>query len=151
SLGKSGYESCADLEADQDFRERLEEIRLEAGRLMNLGDVSKKVVPKMSLVSAPVNGGHISTRTFIPHRCHAAIGVLGAVSVATACVLSGSVAAGITKMSDGEIRDMSIEHPSGEFSVNLLLDAQGNVVRAGLLRTARLLSRGEAYYHRDLI
>jgi len=146
ALGKTGYESCADLEADQVFRDRLEAIRLEAGKRMNLGDVSNKVVPKMSLISAPRAGGHVCTRTFIPHRCHVAIGVLGAVSVATACVLPGSVALGIASVPDGQTKHMSIEHPSGEFSVKLSLDDKGNVIRAGLLRTARLLSRGEAYY-----
>lgn len=146
ALGKTGYESCADLEADQIFRDRIETIRLEAGKSMNLGDVRNKVVPKMSLISAPRAGGHVCTRTFIPHRCHVAIGVLGAVSVATACVLPDSVALGIASVPDGQTKHMSIEHPSGEFSVELLLDDEGNVIRAGLLRTARLLSRGEAYF-----
>jgi 4-oxalomesaconate tautomerase len=146
ALDKTGYESCADLEADLVFCDRLEAIRLEAGKRMNLGDVYNKVVPKMSLISAPRAGGHVCTRTFIPHRCHAAIGVLGAVSVATACVLPDSVALGIASVPDGQTKHMSIEHPSGEFSVELSIDDEGNVIRAGLLRTARLLSRGEAYY-----
>ncbi|MDH3537924.1 MAG: 4-oxalomesaconate tautomerase, partial [Gammaproteobacteria bacterium] len=145
-MGKSGYESCQELEADNNFRERLEAIRIEAGVLMNLGDVLRKVVPKMSLISAPLNGGQVCTRTFIPHKCHAAIGVLGAVSVATACVMPDSVATGIASVPDGQTKKFSVEHPSGEFSVELSLDKDNNVIGAGLLRTTRLLSKGEAFY-----
>jgi len=144
-IGKSGYESCEELSADSKFRARLEAIRLRAGEMMNLGDVSAGVVPKMSLIAPPVAGGNVCTRTFIPHTCHAAIGVLGAVSVATACLLPGSVAEGIALTPDGNPKKMSVEHPSGEFTVELSLDEKGDVRKAGLLRTARLLCRGEAY------
>ncbi len=144
-LGKTGYESCAELSADDVFRQRLEAIRLKVGPMMHLGDVSHKVVPKMSLIAPPQVGGHVCTRTFIPHNCHAAIGVLGAVSVATACILPGSVAEGLAVVPAGSTKAISVEHPSGEFSVELQLDAQGQVARVGLLRTARLLSRGELY------
>jgi len=97
ACGISGYESRADLDANDALKKRLETIRLQAGELMNLGDVTEKSVPKMTLVAAPKNGS-ITTRTFIPHRCHASIGVLGAVSVATACVLEGSVAHAIARL-----------------------------------------------------
>lgn len=144
-LGRTGYETPAQLNGDTVLKARLERIRLEAGRLMHLGDVARKVVPKMCLIAPPQVGGVVQTRTFIPHVCHAAIGVLGAVSVATACVIPGTVAQGIAVLpSDGEI--YSVEHPSGEFSVTLEIDPRGDcpiVRRAGLLRTARLLSRGE--------
>lgn len=145
ALGKTGYETCAELSDDAEFRAKLEAIRLKAGLLMNLGDVTQKVVPKMTLIAPPQQGGHVSTRTFIPHTCHDAIGVLGAVSVATACILPNSVAAGLAVIPEGNPKHLSVEHPSGEFSVELLQDANGNVIKSGLLRTARLLSRGEVY------
>jgi 4-oxalomesaconate tautomerase len=114
---------------------------------MNLGDVANKTVPKMSLLSASVDGGAVSTRTLIPHRVHEAIGVLGAVSVATACLLPGSVAAGIADLPDGDTGiDVIVEHPTGFFTVTLDIDRSGvvpEVQRAALLRTARLLMRGE--------
>jgi 4-oxalomesaconate tautomerase len=146
SLGKSGYESPHDLDADQAFKARLENVRLAAGVLMGLGDVTRKVVPKMTLIAAPLAGGHVCTRTFIPHRCHAAIGVLGAVSVATACVMPGSVAAGIARIPQGSSRVMSVEHPSGEFTVTLEISGIGEsftVGRSGIVRTARALMQGQ--------
>jgi len=93
------------------------------------------------------------TRTFIPHDCHAAIGVLGAVSVATACILPGSVTQGIATVPEGRIKRMSVEHPTGEFSVTLEVggtSAQPTVLRAGLLRTARLILRGELLVPADV-
>jgi 4-oxalomesaconate tautomerase len=144
-LGRSGYETRDALNADEELKGRLEHIRLQAGPKMNLGEVSGKVVPKMSLIAAPMAGGVIHTRTFIPHVCHAAIGVLGAVSVATACVIPGTVAEGMAVLPEGN-NVYSVEHPSGEFSVTLDIDYSGpqpKVRKAGLLRTARLLSRGE--------
>lgn len=145
ALGKIGYETCAELSNDAEFRAKLEALRLKVGPLMNLGDVTHKVVPKMTLIAPPQRGGHVSTRTFIPHTCHDAIGVLGAVSVATACILPHSVAAGVAVIPEGNPKKLSVEHPSGEFSVELLQDSNGNVIKSGLLRTARLLSRGEVY------
>ncbi len=145
-FGISGYETPKELDADKRLKARVEAVRLQAGPLMNLGDVGAKVVPKMSLIAPAREGGHVCTRTFIPHDCHAAIGVLGAVSVATACILPGSVAEGIAVVPDGPIKQMSVEHPTGEFSVTLEVGgtaAQPAVLKAGLLRTARLILRGE--------
>jgi 4-oxalomesaconate tautomerase len=145
-FGITGYETPADLDANDELKAKLEQVRLAIGPRMNLGDVTKKVVPKMSLIAPARSSGHVSTRTFIPHDCHAAIGVLGAVSVATACILPGSVAEGIATVPDGTTKQMSVEHPSGEFSVTLEVGGTAEapkVVKAGLLRTARLIIRGE--------
>lgn len=148
-LGKTGAESPAELEADSALKARVERIRLALGPRMNLGDVAKKTVPKMSLVSAPLHGGALNTRTFIPHRVHEAIGVLGAVSVATACVLPGSVAAQLAGLDGaGGAHRLDIEHPTGFFTVNIDVTIDGGsltVQRAALLRTARKLMSGEVY------
>ena len=119
AFGKTGYETRDELNADAELKRALEAVRLEAGRRMGLGDVGDKVVPKMSLIAPARAGGSICTRTFIPHVCHASIGVLGAVSVATACVLPGSVAAAMTSPPVGGGSQISVEHPSGEFTVDL--------------------------------
>lgn len=144
-MGISGDESPKELEANATLRARLEAIRLKAGPLMNLGDVEKSSVPKMTMVSAPKNGGAISTRTFIPHSCHSSIGVLGAVSVATACLLPGSPAAELAQAGEGSRRSLSIEHPTGEMTVVATLDADGGVRSAAILRTARKLFDGTVF------
>jgi 4-oxalomesaconate tautomerase len=150
-LGKSGAETPAELEADPLLRERVEKLRLELGHRMNLGDVAKKTVPKMSLVSAPRAGGAVSTRTFIPHRVHDAIGVLGAVSVATAVVAPGSVAnrVAVRRAVAGSTTELiDIEHPTGSVTVAMQVAAEGGsirVERSALVRTARKLMRGEVF------
>jgi 4-oxalomesaconate tautomerase len=152
-FGLSGQESPEQLEANETLKQRVEAIRLAVGPRMNLGDVAKKTVPKMSLVSRAKHGGIISTRTFIPHRVHESIGVLGAVSVATACVTPGSVAAEVAGLRpvSGPQR-LEVEHPTGfftvEMDVDLLAGKGGDVIRvnrAALLRTARKLMSGQVF------
>lgn len=148
-FGKSGAETPAQLEADEALRQRIEAIRLAIGPRMTLGDVAKKTVPKMCLVSAPRAGGAICTRTFIPHRVHEAVGVLGAVSVATACAAPGTIAADVAHMpgARGAMR-IDVEHPTGFFTVDMDVAIDEGVVRvnrSALLRTARKLMRGDVY------
>jgi 4-oxalomesaconate tautomerase len=148
-FGKTGMESPSDLEADIDLKQRIETIRLILGPRMNLGDVVKKTVPKMILVSPPREGRAIATRSFIPHRVHEAIGVLGAVSVATACVLPGSVAADVAQLdaSPGATR-IEVEHPTGFFTVDMdvAMTPDGpRIARSALLRTARKLMQGQVF------
>lgn len=143
-LGIKGDETPEELENNAPLRARLEDIRLACGPLMNLGDVSQKTVPKMSMVTAPKSGA-ISTRTFIPHRCHKTIGVLGAVSVATACLLKNSPAFGLANTGQGSTRHLSIEHPTGEMTVVMKLDDQNTVQSAAILRTARKLMDGDVF------
>ncbi|MGI6856201.1 4-oxalomesaconate tautomerase [Mesorhizobium sp. 1B3] len=140
-LGVSGDEPPATLEADADLRKRLEAIRLKAGPLMNLGDVPEKTVPKMTMVSPARKSGAISTRTFIPHRCHSSIGVFGAVSVATACLLPAGPAAELAKIPSGAEKTLSIEHPTGQMSVVATMEDE-QIKRVAVLRTARKLFDG---------
>lgn len=144
-MGVSGDESPQRLEETPELRAKLEAIRLKCGPLMNLGDVSEKSVPKMTLVSAPKEGGAIGTRTFIPHRCHKTIGVLGAVSVATACLIEGSPAYDLAERGSGQERTLSVEHPSGEMTVVATLETNGAVKEAAILRTTRKLMDGEIF------
>lgn len=142
-FGLSGEESREALDADESLKARLEAIRLKAGPLMNLGDVAAKSVPKMTLVSPPKDGGTIGTRSFIPHRCHASIGVFAAVSVATACTLDDSVAAELARRpSDGRFL---IEHPTGAAEVLVQRAADGRIEGIGTLRTARKLMDGRVF------
>ena len=145
-IGRTGYETVAELNADVELKTRIEALRIKTGHLMGLGDVTTKNYPKMTLIAAPREGGSLCTRSFIPHVCHDAIGVLAAVTVGTACVLKGTVCEGVAVMVEqGDSKIVSVEHPTGEFSVELGLDPANpqNVTRAALLRTARLIMRGE--------
>jgi 4-oxalomesaconate tautomerase len=149
-MGRSGYESAEQLNADTDLKTRIEALRLQVSVLMGLGDVSAQNYPKMTMIAAPVHGGALCTRSFIPHVCHDAIGVLAAVTAATACVLQGTVCEGLVVMPTDENPSLSVEHPTGEFSVALQTRAAPHlpggheVTQAALLRTARLIMRGEA-------
>ncbi len=144
-VGATGYEDRETLDNDADLKKRIESIRLQAGTMMNLGDVADKSVPKMMLVAAPRDGGAVTVRSFIPKRAHASIGVLGAVSVATACLIPGSPAAAVATIPRGEVKTLSVEHPTGEMSCVLTLDAAGNVRSSALLRTARKLFDGMVF------
>ncbi len=144
-VGATGYEDRDTLDADTALKGRIEAIRLRAGPLMNLGDVTAQSVPKMMLVAPPAHGGAITVRSFIPHRAHATIGVLGAVSVATACLVPGSPAALVAAVPEGTRKTLSVEHPTGAMACVLELDADGRVETAALLRTARKLMDGNVF------
>ena len=144
-VGITGYEDRDSLDANASLKARIEAIRLKAGPLMNLGNVRDKSVPKMMLVAPPRHGGAVTVRSFIPLRAHATIGVLGAVSVATACLIEGSPAQAVATIPDGPRKTISVEHPTGEMSCVLEVDILGNVARAALLRTARKLMDGVVF------
>src|SRR5690606_7363875 len=128
-----------------EMRAKIEAIRLAAGPRMNLGDVKEKSVPKMMLVAPPQHGGAVTVRSFIPHRAHATIGVLGAVSVATACLVEGSPAAEVATIPGGSRKTLSVEHPTGEMTCWLEGNDEGDVTRAALLRAARKLMDGTVF------
>jgi 4-oxalomesaconate tautomerase len=148
-FGKTGSETPRALESDRQLKDRIEAVRLAVGPRMNLGNVADKTVPKMCLVAPPVGGGAIVTRTFIPHRVHESIGVLGAATVAAACLLPGSVAqqtAGLVATSG--IHRLTVEHPAGFLTVELEIEVRKSdvrLVRTALLRTARKLMAGRVF------
>jgi 4-oxalomesaconate tautomerase len=145
SVGKSGHESKKELDGDAALFQRIEAIRLEAGRRMGLGDVTGKVIPKIGLLAPPRAGGTVASRYFVPDKCHAAYAVTGAVCVASCVALSGSVADGIAIPTQGERRSIVIEHPTGSIQVELQVAGaalQLDVQRGGVVRTARRLFEG---------
>ncbi|GAA1959975.1 4-oxalomesaconate tautomerase [Microbacterium deminutum] len=145
-FGVDGTETPAELEADIDVADTVEDLRRAAGPLMGLGDVSGQTVPKMILVSAPRGGGAISTRAFIPRRVHTSIGVLMAASVAAGISIPGAVGSDLARLpGEGSI---DIEHPTGSFPARVSVgkDAQG--VWRGTstsIRTARKLFDGTVF------
>ncbi|MFA1540852.1 4-oxalomesaconate tautomerase [Actinomadura monticuli] len=137
-FGATGYET--DL---SHLRDRIQSLRLRAGELMGLGDVSASSVPKTTLVAPPRDGGMICTRTFIPLRMHTSIGVLGAVSVATALLIDGAAGHDLAEFPPPGT-PMSIEHPTGRLDVVVELDGTA-VRRSSIVRTARRLFDGTVF------
>jgi len=144
-VGVTGYEDRDTLDADTAMKAKVEAIRVKAGPLMNLGDVTEKSVPKMMLVAPPREDGAVSVRSLIPHRVHASIGVLGAVSVATACLIPGSPAAAVARVAEGRRKTLGVEHPTGVTECVVTVDEEGHPVEAGMLRTARKLMDGVVF------
>jgi 4-oxalomesaconate tautomerase len=151
ALGRTGYETVAELEADPELGHRVQALRLAAGPLMGLGDVSATSVPKISLIAPPADGGTVCTRTFIPIRVHDSIGVLGAISVATALLLDGAAGADLAAVKPGQTR-FDIEHPTGHLEVEAEVDTTSQpptVIRSGVVRTARKLFDGTVFARRS--
>ena len=144
-VGRTGYETRDQLDKDTELKARIEAIRLAVGPMMNLGDVTAQTVPKMILLAPPREGGVVSTRSFIPHRAHATIGVFAAVSVATACLLPDSPAHSLARIPDGTTKLMLVEHPTGASPVSLTTDVHDGktvVTEAAIISTARALFEG---------
>ena len=145
-FGLTGYESVEELNSNREFYNRVEPIRLKAGELMGMGDVSQSVTPKIGLLSKPRGKGLISVRYFMPWECHPTLAVTGSQCVTACCMLPGTVADGLSDNMPESSADISIEHPSGEIVVSLDFDREAESVNFnsfGLIRTARLLARGE--------
>jgi len=145
-LGLSGREKPAALDADTALLERLEALRLQAGRMMGLGDVSNSVIPKPVLVSAGDSPNSVTSRYFTPRRCHASHAVTGAIGVASAFALPGTVASA-TAREPGR-HALVVLHPAGQIDVEVELKGTGQdatVERAALVRTARKIMEGELH------
>ncbi len=145
-LGVTGFESRDELDENRALFERMEALRLEAGRRMGLGDVTRSVTPKIGLLAAPRAGGTVTARYFMPWECHPSMAVTGAQCLAACTLLPGGIAEGLAQPPEGSPAGIRIEHPSGEIEAMMDYAREGGELRinaAGLLRTARLLARGE--------
>ena len=152
-FGLTGYESAAELDANREFYARMEPIRREAGQRMGMGDVSNSVTPKFAIVAPPRDGGTLTARYFMPRNCHPTMAVTGAQCIAACALTPGSVAEGLAVQPEGAPAVVAIEHPTGKIDVTVdyLIDLDGFTLRsAGLLRTARLLARGEVFVPRSV-
>jgi len=149
ALGKTGYETPAELDADAELLQRLESIRLQAGRAMGLGDVTQMVIPKPVLLSPARHGGSLNTRYFMPHNCHRSLAATGAIGLASACALPGSVAFDLAPVHGVAL--VRLEHPGGQIEVSLECaeDEPPETMRASLIRTARRLFTGDVFVPRS--
>nr|ELR5047313.1 4-oxalomesaconate tautomerase [Providencia rettgeri] len=143
-MNKTGYETAEQLETDGEFMQKLEAIRIKAGAAMGLGDVSKKVIPKPILVSPAIHGGTINVRYFMPHKCHGALAVTGAIAIATSTLLPDSI---VKQYIDSvDMKNIAIEHLSGMFEVSLTPKSDfPEGLQASIIRTARKLFEGDAF------
>lgn len=151
-FGITGTETAAELDANRALYEKMETIRLKAGALMGMGDVTKSVTPKIGLVAAPVDGGTALTRYFMPWNCHPSLAVTGSQCLAACLLCPGTVAEGIVPPPNTASVRMYLEHPMGKLEV--LMDTRNDgttfgVVSAGLTRTARKLAAGEVFVPRS--
>ncbi len=147
-VGKTGYESAAELDADGVFFARMEAMRMEAGRRMGLGDVTGKVVPKMAMLAAPREGGNVAARYFVPHKTHAAFAVTGGLCVSSCVLVPGTVADGLAERPQGDDCTVVIEHPTGLIDVAMTSKPHGNaveIISGGVVRTARKLMQGNIF------
>jgi 4-oxalomesaconate tautomerase len=148
SFGLTGHESHEELAADTGLAERVDAFRTEAGALMGLGDVARASVPKTILLAPPADGGQVATRSFIPVAPHTAIGVLAAVTAVTGMLLPGAVGHDLTAHWPADSSRVDVEHPTGHFLVDVVVDAAADpprAVRSGVVRTARKLVDGTAF------
>ncbi len=147
-FGLTGHETAEELDANRDFFDRMEAVRLEAGELMGMGDVKESVTPKFAILSEPRQGGAISARYFMPWKCHPSMAVTGAQCIASCLLTPGSVADGLAMLPAGIPAKMVLEHPLG--AIDVIVDYQMdentfNLKSAGLIRTARKLAQGEVF------
>lgn len=145
-FGLTGYETAQELDENRAFYARMEPIRQEAGRRMGLGDVTKSVTPKFAILAAPRDGGSVTARYFMPWNCHPTMAVTGAQCLASCVLTPGTVAGGLVNRPQGKPALVLIEHPGGDIDVTVDYEQgpDGFALKsAGLLRTARLLARGE--------
>ncbi|MEB2418010.1 4-oxalomesaconate tautomerase [Citrobacter sp. R-1.5.2] len=143
-LGKTGYELPENLDADSELLSRIESIRLQAGKAMGLGDVSNKVIPKPILISAPQYDGEINVRYFMPHSCHKALAITGAIAIASSCVINGTVSRQVT--AGAHYGNITIEHPGGTLDIHLTNEGdEPETIRASVIRTARKIFAGDVY------
>lgn len=142
-LGWSGREAPSDF-TDSSFRACLEGLRIEAGRRMGFPNAAAMVIPKPVLI-APASEATLNVRYFMPHECHSALAVTGAVAIATACVTPGTIAAEIVGPLAPPV-PITLAHPSGQLVVRL---EPGPV--AQVQRTARRIFEGHVFARRSHI
>ena len=126
--------------------DRIEQIRIEAGRRMGMGEVAGSVVPKFAVIAPPRGAGALAARYFMPWATHPSMAVSGAIALGTVAIVPGSVAEGVARLPTQERGRLGIEHPMGTIEVVLdarLTETALRVRTAGALRTARLIMRGE--------
>lgn len=147
-FGLTGHESRDELDANRLFYDRMEPIRIEAGRRMGMGDVKDSVTPKFGMLAPPKAGGTISARYFMPWKCHPSMAVTGSQCLAACLLTPNTVADGMAQLPDEIPACITLEHASGQIDVivDYEYEPDGFILKsAGLIRTARKLAEGRVF------
>lgn len=147
-FGISGYEDRESLQNNLRLFEKMESIRLQAAKKMTLGDARGAVIPKFALVALPTDGGTVAVRYFTPITAHAALAVSGGIALASALMTDGTLPAKFAKRPSANssgVFSIDMEHPSGVMQTLINFDDAGNPVRAGIIRTTRMIMKGEVF------
>ncbi|WP_025772239.1 4-oxalomesaconate tautomerase [Thioalkalivibrio sp. HK1] len=149
----SGHESGEDLNHRPELLAKMESVRIEAGKRMGLGDASHSVVPKFALLAKARSGGTIAARYFTPWKCHPSMAVTSGQCIAACALTPGTVAEDLVAPIRENPAPIRIEHPMGFFDLLMDYERKDRDIRirsASLLRTARLLARGEILIPRSI-
>ncbi len=166
-FGKTGAEPVKELRNDPEFFNALRKLWVEAGLKMGLKSRSgapmtadelsnSETIPKVCIVGAPRNGGHISSRYFTPQMGHDTMAVTGGCCLAAACLIPGTVAHDVARGLPSlgpelsEVR-VDIENPAGILSATIVArrnDQATTIERAAYKRSAQILLAGYAPLYR---
>jgi 2-methylaconitate cis-trans-isomerase PrpF len=164
-VGMTGTEAPAVIERDRDLTARLESLRQAAavgmGMAPDMATAARVVsIPKVAILAAPLDTALLSGRTMAadevdivarmisvgqPHR---AVPLTGALCLAVACRVPGTVAHELVRPGD-VTQPVRIGHPSGSILVAAEVTAGNDgyhVPYATVFRTARRLFQGEVLY-----
>lgn len=153
AFGLTGQESAAELDENRAFFERFEAIRIEAGKRMGMGDVTRSVAPKFGLLAPAAQGGTVATRYFMPWTTHPSLAVTGSQCMASCLLCPGTVGERLATLPDSGPVPLKLEHPMGVLDVVMDYRRDGDnfeMISAGLVRTARKLAAGEVFVPGDL-
>ncbi len=147
AFGLTSYESAAELDGNTGFFARMEAIRLKAGEMMGMGDVSQSVTPKFAVLAPARDGGTIATRYFMPWKTHPTMAVTGGQCLASCALTPGTVSDGLLDRPAASPANVTLEHPSGTMDVLIeFSDRDGfSLEAAGLVRTTRKIADGSVY------
>ena len=149
-FGLSGMETREELDANKEFFKRMESIRIEAGELMGMGDVSQSVTPKFGLLNSVGGINNIGCRYFMPWETHPTVAVTGSQCLASCALARRTVAEGLMQTDGSSPALVTLHHPMGTMDVLIDYSTVGDDYinkSAGLVRTARKIASGEIFAH----
>ena len=152
-FGLTGTESREELDSNREFFQKMEQIRIKAGELMGMGDVSQSVTPKFGIIASAEKEGHINTRYFMPWDTHPTMAVTGSQCIASCALTPGTIADGMMTITGNSPVTVTLQHPLGTMDVLVDYTIEDGIFThksAGLKRTARKLAEGTVFVPRAI-